>query len=113
MLLRSLIRSSLLGMACLLVSAGPPRPSSAGDTDTGASTAPAVVFENERVRVLKASTGLNLSTHPAAVVVFLDNGEARWSQDLPQGVAEKRPLIVVEPKGPAGSRTAASGPGTA
>jgi len=111
MLSRSLIRSSLLGAACLLASAALPRPSSARETDAGASTAPAVVFENERVRVLKASRGLGLASHPAAVVVFLDNGEAHWSQDLPQGVVEKRPLIIVEPKGPAGSRTAPPEPG--
>jgi quercetin dioxygenase-like cupin family protein len=110
MLSRGLIRSSLLGTACLLVWAGPPWPSSARETDAGASTAPAVVFENEKVRVLKASTGLGLSAHPAAVVVFLDNGEAHWSQALPQGVVKKRPLVIVEPKGPAGSPTAPPGP---
>jgi quercetin dioxygenase-like cupin family protein len=106
---RSQIRSSLLGMTCLLVSAGPAGPSSAHEIDADALTTPAVLFENERVTILRASTGLGLSSHPAAVVVLLDSGEAYWSGDLPHRVGEKRPLIIVEPKGPPGSRAAPAG----
>ena len=111
MLSWSPIRSSLLGMGCLLVSLTPARPWSIHEADAGASTTPTVVFENERVKVIRAGTGLGLSSYPAAVVVFLDNGEARWSEDLPPGVGEKRPFIIVEPKGPSGSRTSPAGPG--
>jgi quercetin dioxygenase-like cupin family protein len=115
MLARSQIRSSLLGMTCLLVSVSPAGPASAHETDADALTTPAVLFENERVTILRASTGLGLSSHPAAVVVFLDSGEAYWSGDLPHRVVEKRPLIIVVPKGPAGppaapAGTAAAGP---
>jgi quercetin dioxygenase-like cupin family protein len=110
MLSRSQILSSLLGMACLLVSVSPGGPSTVHETDADALTQPTVVFENERVRILRAGTELGLSSHPAAVVVFLDNGEAYWSGDLPHRAAEKRPLIIVEPKGPAGSPAAPAGP---
>jgi quercetin dioxygenase-like cupin family protein len=109
MLSRSELRSSLVGTACLLASLGPAGPSSAHDTDADALTSPTVVFENERVTILKASTGLCLSSHPAAVVVFLDNGEAYWSGDRLPSEGEKRLLIIVEPKGQATSRTAPAG----
>jgi quercetin dioxygenase-like cupin family protein len=93
-----------------LVSAGPAGPSSAHETDADALTTPAVLFENERVTILRASTGLGLSSHRAAVVVFLDSGEAYWSaDDLSDRVVEKRPLILVEPKGPAGLRATPAG----
>ncbi len=108
MLSRSKIRSSLVGMACLLGSA-----SLAGSSTVEQTDADTVVFENERVKVLKASTTLALSSHKAAVVVFLDNGEAYWSGNLPHRDAEKRPLIIVEPKGPPASPTVLPGPAAA
>jgi hypothetical protein len=113
MLARSQIRSSLLGMTCLLIWVSPAGPASAQKTDADALTTPAVLFENERVTILRASTGLGLSSHPAAVVVFLDSGEAYWSGDPPHRFVEKRPLIIVEPKGPAGPGVAPAGPAAA